>query len=148
MRRSSPLPITQAHPVVTRPRLADSTSTKLAMTRPHDGLSSTPRRANRLPMVMQMLQARSSLKTYGVAAKSMKTEPPMMVAISRPYEVASALPIATSPRIRMRTRHSSSDANRPVSSQATSMNGAVSLPSRLWVTARIGIRISVGKRLK
>ena len=78
----------------------------------------------------------------------MKIVPPMMVATRTPSEVASARPMTARPRTRNRTRHTSSEANSPVSSQATSMNGAVSLPSRLLVTSRMGMRMIDGNRPK
>ena len=143
-----PAPTTQAQPVVDLSRLAHRMSTPLATTRPHEGRSITPSRAKMLPTVRQMLQAMSSLKTKGVDARSIQIVPPMMVAIRTPNPVASVLPMAESPRTRNRTRQSKSAANSPVNSQARSMYGAVSLPSRLWVTSRIGIRMIEGKRPK
>ena len=144
----SPAPTTQAHPVVDRSRLANRMRTPLAITRPQDGRSITPRRAKILPTVRHTLQARSSLKTKGVAARSIQIVPPMMVAIKTPNAVASALPITESPRTRNRTRHSSSEANSPVSSQARSMYVGVSLPSRLLVTSRMGMRMIEGNSPK
>ena len=78
----------------------------------------------------------------------MRTDPPRTVAISRPNAAASSRPRTTAPRITMRTRHRSRETNRAVSSHANSMNGAVSLPSRLLVTARIGIRMIEGNSPK
>ena len=45
-------------------------------------------------------------------------------------------------------RHTSSVASNPVSSHARSMDGAVSLPSKLWVKSRIGMRMMEGNRPK
>ena len=101
-----------------------------------------------LPTVRQMLQAMSSLKTKGVDARSIQIVPPMMVASRTPKPVASVLPMTESPRTRNRTRHSRSAEKSPVNNQARSMYGAVSLPSRLWVTSRIGIRMIEGNRPK
>jgi hypothetical protein len=52
------------------------------------------------------------------------------------------------PRTRYRTRHSNSDASKPVKSQARSMDDGVSLLSNLLVTRKIGIRIMDGNRPK
>ena len=101
-----------------------------------------------LPTVRHMLQAMSSLKMKGVDARSIQIVPPMMVAIRTPKPVASDLPMAESPRTRNRTRHNKSAANSPVNNQASNMNGAVSLPSRLWVTSSTGIRMIEGNRPK
>ena len=72
----------------------------------------------------------------------------MMVPISAPYDTASALPRATSPRMRIRTRQSIRELKNDVHSQASSIEGAVSWPSKLLVTSRMGMRISDGKRPK
>ena len=74
--------------------------------------------------------------------------PPMTVATSTPKAVASVLPMTASPRTRNRTRHSSNEANSPVNSQASSMDDGVSLPSRLLVTSRMGMRMIEGNRPK
>ena len=85
----------------------------------------TPSRANRLPTVSGMLQAKSSLKTKGVAARYTMTEPPMMVAISTPKEAPSARPSTALPRVTTRSRQSISELNSPVIIQANSREGAV-----------------------
>ena len=139
---------TQAHPVVTRSRLAATISRPLATIRPHVGRSSTPSSVKNVPTVSATLQARSSAKTYGVTATKRKVEPPRMATISTPKVAASARPMAAWPRTRTRTRQRSNEANRAVSIQATRMNGAVSLPSRLLVTARMGIRTRDGNSPK
>src|ERR1700735_2632251 len=60
-RATRPAPITQAYPVGVRSRLAKRIRTPLAQTRPLEGRSMTPSKANRLPTVSGMLQAKSSL---------------------------------------------------------------------------------------
>ncbi len=59
-------------------------STPLASTRPRVGRSTTPSKAKRAPVVRQTLHVMSSLKTKGVAPRSIQTVPPMMVAVRTP----------------------------------------------------------------
>ncbi len=54
-----------AYPVVLRFRLVKRTRMPLVTTRPHEGRSTTPKRANRLAQVRAMLHARSSEYTTG-----------------------------------------------------------------------------------
>ena len=77
-----------------------------------------------LPMVRQMLQAMSSLKTNGVAARTIQVVPPMMVAISKPKPVASARLMAASPRTRIEPARAAAKRAAPVKSHARSMDGA------------------------
>jgi hypothetical protein len=72
----------------------------------------------------------------------------MTVATSTPKATASARPTTTAPRTTTRTRQSNAIVNQPVRSQASRMNGAPNLPSRLVVTSRMGMRISDGNRPK
>src|SRR5664279_4936224 len=69
---------THAYPVVARLRLVRRTSRPQAVTRPHDGRSITPPRANRLAQARATLHARSSEYTSSCDAKNTKTEPAKM----------------------------------------------------------------------
>src|ERR1700691_5194654 len=71
-----PAPITQAYPAGVRLRLVSRIRMPQAHTRPADGRSITPSNVNRLATVSGTLQAKSSLKTKGVAARYTRTEPP------------------------------------------------------------------------
>ena len=73
------------------------------------------------------------------------TEPPMMVAINRPKEAASARPSTALPRVTMRNLQSIRELKSAVIIQANSMEGAVRAPSQLLVIRRTGILMSDGK---
>ena len=69
----------------------------------------------------------------------------MTAATRIPQHTASATPTTASPRIWMRTRHRRREARTPVTTQAASIDGAVSRPSNEWVRARTGSRMIEGK---
>ncbi len=94
------------------------------------------------------LQARSSSETFGSDARYISTDPPVTAAATNPQTPASSRPSTALPRRRILTRQSRSEVNRPVTAHASSIDGAVSLPSKLLVSARSGIRRRDGNNPK
>ena len=118
----------------------------LAHTRPVDGRSIMPSSVNRLPTVSGMLQAKSSLKTKGVAARYTQTEPPKIVATSTPKEAASARPSTALPRVTIPEPPEQQRAEDSLSSaRPAPWTQGVKSPSNLLVSRRIGILRSDGK---
>ena len=138
----------QPLPVLPRVVATARIRTPAKTTRRADGASRMPSSAKKTPTVSATLQAMSSEYTHGFAASSTRTDPPRIVAMSTPYVVASARPIATGPLTSSRTLHINSAVNRPVTTQDKRIDAPVRRPSRLWVNKRTGIRSKDGNTPK